>query len=105
MFINKHYTTSNTVADDQRDGILRRTVWFTEKEQKVLEALVEKGSYRKASEHLKTQGIDISEGSIRQMTLRIRNRYYNANGFVQRCTELQNRLTRNFGRRHKFIVE
>lgn len=92
-------------SNNAMNDILRKTIWFTEKEEQVLKALVEKGSYRKASDYLKTQGILISEGSMRQMTLRIRNRYRNADGFAVACRGYQERLSKNFGRKHRFIVD
>lgn len=82
-----------------------KMVWFTEKEEKIIEALILKGSYRKASEYLKTQGLEISEGSMRQTTVRIRSRMNNAITLAEKGQEYQARLTKNFGRKHRFIVD
>ena len=65
------------------------TVPFTEKEQRILEAVIQFGNYRQAAKSLM-----IKEGTVRATTFRVRLRYDNAKRFVEECEALQRRLPR-----------
>lgn len=68
---------------------ISRTVPFTEREQKILDALVETKTYKGAAEKM-----GMSTGSLRTTLFKIRRRYNNAREFVEACEKVQGYLPR-----------
>ena len=66
----------------------QHVVYFTDKEQSVVDALVSTGSYKGAA-----QIVHMKEGSLRSIMNRIRNRYSRAKYFVQECEQKQRMLS------------
>ena len=80
-----------------------RTVFFTENEQAVLDALIEGGDYKKAHDILKGKGVSLSIGRLRGITLQVRNRYDDAKRFVEICERYQEKLSRK-DRKKRYIT-
>jgi chromatin segregation and condensation protein Rec8/ScpA/Scc1 (kleisin family) len=68
---------------------LSRTVPFTERERKIIDALIEYKNYKDAAKALKT-----TEGNLRNTTLKLRKRFDNARAYVSACEEAQKYLPR-----------
>lgn len=86
--------TPNGVSMKKNNAKIPRTVFFTEKEQKVIDSVVEYGSYERASKGLEKEGVKISVNAMRGVTLQIRLRYGNAKKFVESCEKYQAALSR-----------
>jgi len=66
-----------------------RTIFFTEKEQKILDTLVQTKNYQDTARLLM-----MKVGTVRATLFRIRLRYDNAIEFVKACEQYQKQLPR-----------
>lgn len=76
--------------------------YLTEREIEIMDAIIEKGDYQKASQHLTSQGKAASVNLMRQTTLRIRQRYDNSKMFIELVERYQQALSRKDRKRRYF---
>ena len=68
---------------------MTRTKDFTEKEQRVIDYLIQEQSYRGVAVKM-----NVKTSAIRAIMFRIRQRYEHARAFALKCEELQSKLPR-----------
>ena len=77
------------LSGDMSQAIITRTKFLSEREKKVCDLLIRLKNYKAVAQEMHT-----TEGSIRNVTYRIRNRVDRARDFVQFCESLQSKLPR-----------